>query len=95
MAHPDIFKQGMRRLAAGVSIVTTAEGGVPFGFAATSVTAVSVDPSPLLLVCVNRSVSCHDVILRMGRFCVNVLRENHVETAMLFSSSEKNVVRIK
>jgi flavin reductase len=88
VAHPDIFKQGMRRLAAGVSIITTAEGGIPYGFAATSVTAVSLDPSPLLLACVNKSVSCHDVILRTNRFCVNVLRESDIQTAKLFSSSE-------
>lgn len=88
MTHPELFKQGMRRLAAGVSIVTTMENGSPQGFAATSVTSVSADPSPLLLVCVSRSVSCHDTIVRAGRFCVNILRDNDVETARLFSSSE-------
>jgi flavin reductase len=83
----ELFKQGMRRLAAGVSIITTFEDGEPHGFAATSVTSVSADPAPLLLVCVSRTVSCHDTIARAGRFCVNVLRETDIETARLFSSS--------
>jgi flavin reductase len=88
MPDPVEFKLAMRRLAAGVSIVTTIDGDDPHGFAATSVTSVSADPSPLLLVCVNKSVSCHDLMLASGRFCVNVLSEADVETARLFSSSE-------
>lgn len=88
MPDPIEFKLAMRRLASGVSIVTTLEGDTPHGFAATSVTAVSADPSPLLLVCVNKSVSCHDLILASGRFCVNLLSEADVETAMLFSSAK-------
>ncbi|MCF1464399.1 flavin reductase [Agrobacterium vitis] len=83
-----MFKQGMRRLAAGVSIITTFEDGQPHGFAATSVTSVSADPAPLLLVCVSKTVSCHDTIMRAGKFCVNVLRETDIETARLFSSAE-------
>jgi flavin reductase len=88
MPDPIEFKLAMRRLASGVSIVTTMDGDTPHGFAATSVTAVSADPSPLLLVCVNKSVSCHDLILASGRFCVNLLSEADVETAMLFSSAK-------
>ncbi|MDQ0390258.1 flavin reductase family protein [Labrys monachus] len=88
MAHPEMFKQGMRRLAAGVSIVTTIEDGQPHGFAATSVTSVSADPAPLLLVCVSKTVSCHDTMLRAGRFCVNVLGDGDIDMARLFSSSE-------
>lgn len=88
MPDPIEFKLAMRRLASGVSIVTTLEGDTPHGFAATSVTAVSADPSPLLLVCVNKSVSCHDLMLASGRFCVNLLSEADVETAMLFSSAK-------
>jgi flavin reductase len=88
MTHPDMFKQGMRRLAAGVSIITTVEGGKPYGFAATSVTSVSADPAPLLLVCVSKSVSCHDTIVRAGKFCVNVLSDIDIDAARLFSSSE-------
>lgn len=88
MTDPSEFKRGMRRLASGVSVITTIEGGVPHGFAATAVTSVAAEPRPTLLICVNRQVSCHDVIGRAGVFCVNLLAEDDVDTARLFSASE-------
>ena len=89
MNDPILFKRGMRRLASGVSLVTTIEpGGGPKGFAATSVTAVSAEPTPSLLVCVNRQVSCHGALHASGVFCVNVLSEHDAAMAQLFSSAE-------
>lgn len=85
-ADPDIFKRGMRRLAAGVSVITTLDGRVPQGFVATSVTAVSANPLPSLLMCVNREVSSHGAIHRSGFFCVNLLSETQRELAQKFSS---------
>lgn len=87
MIDPTDFKHGMRRLAAGVSVITTLESGQPHGFVATSVTSVAADPMPTLLVCVNRNVSCHDVIDASGSFCVNLLAEPELELAKAFSSS--------
>lgn len=88
MIDPVQFKLGMRRLAAGVSVITTVEDGKPQGFVATAVTSVAAEPTPTLLVCVNRSVSCHDVIGRSRSFCVNLLAESDVGIARLFSASE-------
>ncbi|MBE7197665.1 MAG: flavin reductase [Parafilimonas terrae] len=73
MIEPALFKQGMRRLASGVSLVTTIRDGVPHGFLATSVSSVSAAPDPCLLVCVNRSASAHDPIQASGIFCINLL----------------------
>jgi flavin reductase len=83
-----LFKRGMRRLAAGVSIITTIEQSVPQGLVATSVCSVCVEPEPSLLVCVNLNSSCHDAISRSGIFCVNLLSSGDVELARRFSSSE-------
>ncbi|GLK69639.1 flavin reductase family protein [Hansschlegelia plantiphila] len=93
MIDPTEFKRGMRRLAAGVSVITTIEDGAPQGFAATAVTSVAAEPSPTLLICVNRAVSCHDAIGRSGVFCVNLLAEDDVEVARLFSASEHRLRR--
>ncbi len=87
MIDPVQFKLGMRRLAAGVSVITTIEDGVPHGFAATAVTSVAAEPTPTLLICVNKGVSCHDAISRSGVFCVNLLAESDAGVAQLFSSS--------
>jgi flavin reductase len=85
----------MRRLASGVSIITTMQDGKPHGLAATSVTSVSADPVPILLVCVSKTASCHDQILQSGHFCVNVLSEEDAETARLFSSADERSRRFQ
>jgi flavin reductase len=81
----DLFKRGMRRLAAGVSLITTVDAGERHGMAATSVCSVSADP-PTLLVCVNRSTTTNGVIRRAGFFCVNLLAETDDELARRFST---------
>jgi len=80
------FRLGMRRLASGVSLITTVVDGVPHGLAATSVSSLSADP-PTLLVCVNRTSSSHEPIAAAGRFCVNVLSESQQPIAARFGSA--------
>jgi flavin reductase len=88
-----LFKRGMRRLASGVSIITTLDQSIPHGLAATSVCSVCVEPEPSLLVCVNLNSSCHDAIRRAGIFCVNLLSSNDIELARRFSSPESRAQR--
>jgi flavin reductase (DIM6/NTAB) family NADH-FMN oxidoreductase RutF len=83
-----LFRRGMRRLAAGVSIVTTIEGDTPHGLVVTSVSSVCAEPEPSLLICINRDSSSHDVIDRAKVFCVNVLSSNDMELAQRFSLPE-------
>ncbi|MFB9981309.1 flavin reductase family protein [Mesorhizobium kowhaii] len=82
------FKVAMRRLTAAVNIITTSEGDVRHGITATAVTSVSTSP-PSALVCINKSTSIHDPIVRQGRFCVNVLACEHLEIVGLFSGKAK------
>lgn len=82
------FRHGMRRLVSGVSIVATRDEEGPKGFLATSVSSVALDPTPCLLVCVNRSVSSHDAFLKTKVFSINVLAEQQVDMARRFSSPE-------
>ena len=90
-----LFKLGMRRLAAGVCIVTTIEKGAPHGLVATSVSSVCAEPEPTLLVCVNGNSSIHDVIHRRKLFCANVLSANDVELAQRFSLPEFRASRFE
>jgi flavin reductase (DIM6/NTAB) family NADH-FMN oxidoreductase RutF len=78
------FKQGMRCLAAGVTIVTTVHYGVRSGLTATAVTSLSADP-PQVLVCVNRTAGAHDLIHRGSLLCVNVLCHGHKSLAARFA----------
>jgi flavin reductase len=88
MIDGNAFKSGMRRLAAGVTVVTTVENGLPHGLVVTSTSSVSVEPVPSLLVCVNHSASCHDVIMRSGIFCANVLSSEDIEIAQRFANAQ-------
>lgn len=70
---PASYKRGMRALAGGVCIVTSAgSDGQRAGLTATAVCSVSADP-PVLLVCLNRDSRSFDVIRESGVFAVNVL----------------------
>lgn len=83
---PDRFKRGMRRLASGVSLVTTAIGEERYGLVATAVTSLSAEP-PSLLICVGKSVSAHRHIDSAEAFCVNVLSAGQEDIAARFSMS--------
>lgn len=86
-----LYRAGMRRLAAGVCVITTTDAaGAPHGLVATAVTSVSAEP-PVLLVCVNRSASSHPVISACGRFCVNVLGVSDAAVAERFSGADKRL----
>jgi flavin reductase (DIM6/NTAB) family NADH-FMN oxidoreductase RutF len=82
----------MRRLAATVTIVTTADGAQWHGMTATAVTSVSADP-PALLVCVNQTASMHEPLIGSGRFCVNLLRAAQTELCGVFSGQRDGAER--
>lgn len=88
----DAFRHGMRRLTAGVSLVTTKYQGEKLGLIATSVSSLAAEP-PSLLVCVNRSASSHDAFLQSGHFAVNVLRERHDALCAQFSQPARRAER--
>jgi len=68
----DELRAAMRRWVTGVSVVTfdTAQG--VHGITINSFTSVSLDP-PLILICIRNHAQAHGLLLRSGRFCVNVL----------------------
>lgn len=89
MTVPDLahqFKAGMRRLGAGVTIVTTFDGKVRAGLTATAVCSLSAEP-PRLLVCVNRQAWPNPIIARAKRFSVNVLAAAQKGLALRFAGA--------
>jgi flavin reductase (DIM6/NTAB) family NADH-FMN oxidoreductase RutF len=67
---------GMRRLASGVTIVTTSANGIRAGLTVTSVCSLTATP-PRLLACIHREADAHGLILASGRFAVNLLKPEH------------------
>jgi flavin reductase (DIM6/NTAB) family NADH-FMN oxidoreductase RutF len=83
---PEAFIQGMRQLAAGVTVVTTAGPDGRAGLTATSVCSVSAEP-PQLLVCINRRADAHDVLCGSGAFVINLLSSAQQDVAEAFSGT--------
>jgi flavin reductase (DIM6/NTAB) family NADH-FMN oxidoreductase RutF len=83
---PDVLREIMASLAAGVSVVTTVgSDGQPCGLTTTAVTSVSAAP-PLLLVCISRESRTLPAIRHSGRFAVNLVHAEARETALCFAS---------
>jgi flavin reductase ActVB len=76
----------MAQLAATVAVVTTLdEVHRPWGFTATSVCSLSLDP-PLLLVCLDRRARSHPAFCAADRFAVSLLRSDQQELATRFAN---------
>lgn len=80
------FREAMRGIASTVSIVTAGDRNRGHGMTATAMTSLSFDP-PALLVCINRKTLLHDIISSTGRFCVNVLAQQHRAISDAFSGA--------
>ena len=78
------FRDAMRRLTGGVSVITAGRGRDISGMTVTSVTSLSVDP-PTLIVSVNRGASSWPLIRRYGFFGVNILTSDQVGIAERFT----------
>ena len=83
---PQIFIQGMRQLASGVTLITTAHEGRRAGLTATAVCSVSAEP-PQLLACINRRSETHRVIDQSGVFAINVLASDQQRLARIFAGA--------
>jgi flavin reductase (DIM6/NTAB) family NADH-FMN oxidoreductase RutF len=84
MAGASTFKQGMRALAGGVTVIATQDAlGTYLGLTAASVTSLSTDP-PSILVCVNRSSPMAEALCAGVHFSANVLSEHQTDIAHAF-----------
>lgn len=71
------MRDGMRRLASGVCVVTANNLlGQRFAMTASSVTSLSDSP-PSLLVCINTDSRINQPLLETQSFSINILSSNH------------------
>jgi flavin reductase (DIM6/NTAB) family NADH-FMN oxidoreductase RutF len=66
------FKHALSHFASGVTIVTTAHEGTDYGLTVASFASLSLSP-PLVLVCISKSSSSHEPIVKSGTFGVSIL----------------------
>jgi flavin reductase (DIM6/NTAB) family NADH-FMN oxidoreductase RutF len=83
----DDFRNAMRRLTGGVSVITAGRGKDISGMTVTSVASLSVEP-PALIVSVNRTASSYQLIRRHGFFGVNILNADQVDIAERFTGKD-------
>jgi flavin reductase len=82
-----LFKAGMRRLPAAVTLVSCRHHDIYYGLTATAVCSLSAEPASLL-ACVNREASAHNAIVETRAFCINVLPHGKIALARLFASAK-------
>ncbi|MEH2543477.1 flavin reductase (DIM6/NTAB) family NADH-FMN oxidoreductase RutF [Bradyrhizobium sp. AZCC 2262] len=78
------FRNAMRQLTGGVSVVTAGRGRDISGMTVTSVSSLSVDP-PALIVSINRESSSWPLVKRYGFFGVNILTSDQLDIAERFA----------
>lgn len=83
----EVFRQGLRRWASGVTVVTAKSGDEQHGMTVSAFSSVSADP-PLVLICANRASRTNGVIRQGGRFTVNVLAADQQDVSSVFASSK-------
>ena len=81
------FRQAMGYFASGVTIVTTTHEEKNYGMTVSSFSSLSLRP-PLVLVCIDKRVSTHDVIPLAGGFVINILEESQEHLSRKFASPE-------
>jgi len=82
---PEQFKAVMRRFAASVNVITSADSEILNGMTATAVCSVTMEP-PSILIIVNQSNRSHRIIKQSQAFAVNVLSEEQEYLAQHFAS---------
>jgi flavin reductase (DIM6/NTAB) family NADH-FMN oxidoreductase RutF len=83
------MKQAMRRLAAGVVVVSAREGEARFAMAASAVTSLSLAP-PSILLCVNQSASVYPILKHGRHFCINALAGSHADLSVACGGAKKS-----
>ncbi len=86
------LRNGLRRLAKAVVVITCQYEGQRYAMAATAVSELSMEP-PSMLVCVNRTASLFAPLSAGADFCVNILSRNHEDIAALCSGKVKGEER--
>jgi flavin reductase ActVB len=82
-----MFREAMSLVAAPIAVVTTTDGtGRRWGFTASSLTSVSMNP-PLVLVGIGHTSSCHRALTAAPEFVINVLGSADGEVARTFATS--------
>jgi flavin reductase (DIM6/NTAB) family NADH-FMN oxidoreductase RutF len=81
----DLFRSVLGRFASGVTVVTTRDAeGRDHGMTVSAFASLSLEP-PLILVCIDRQASVHDVLVHAEWMVVNILSATQEPLSRRFS----------
>ena len=83
----DLFKELMRRFAAGVTLVTFNENGKFGGLTVSSFCSLSMNP-PLVLICIDRKIASHESLKNATNFGVNICNSEQGKLDWDFANSK-------
>lgn len=86
------LREGLRRLAKAVVVITCRHEGQRYAMAATAVSELSMDP-PSLLICVNRTASLYAPLSQGADFCVNILHADQSDISAACSGKARGEAR--
>ena len=90
LLDPDTFRAVLGRFASGVTVVTTRDGaGRDLGMTVSAFCSLSLEP-PLVLVCIAKEASMHDVMRTTDTFAVNILASEQEALSRRFSTLDEN-----
>lgn len=75
-----------RQYPTGVTVVTAAVDGKPYGLAVNAFSSISLEP-PLVLVCVNESSQSYPAVFESDYIGINILGADQVDVARTFAKS--------
>lgn len=75
-----------RQYPTGVTVVTAAAEGKPYGLAVNAFSSISLEP-PLVLVCVNESSNSYAAVFESSHIGINILAADQAGVAGVFAKS--------
>ncbi|MBC6457788.1 flavin reductase family protein [Actinomadura sp. HBU206391] len=81
----DEFRRVVGRFPTGITIVSTATGGVDHAMTVSAFTSLSLDPL-LVLFCAEKIARFHDVVVSAGEWAVSVLGEGGRDVSQWFAT---------
>lgn len=90
----DLLRSAMRGFASTVTVVTARQSDQRYAMAATSFTALSMDP-PSIVVCINRKTSIFPALEATDYFAVNILSQRHLALAQACGRSDDRAARFE
>ena len=82
----EIFKELMKRFAAGVTLVTFNENNKFGGLTVSSFCSLSMNP-PLVLICIDRKIVSHESLKNSDTFGINICNSGQGKLAWDFANS--------